>query len=135
MDTYKEPAAAVRATIDRSTYRTTVFAAGHTFLADEPVESGGTGTGPTPFELLLASLASCTVMTLRMYIDRKMWNADAIHVDLQLFKLEGATLIERNINIDGKMTAVQKERLAQIANACPVHKILSGQIMINTVVS
>ena len=86
-----------------------------------------------PQGLLLASLGSCTAITLRMYVDRKIWPVDEITVNLELYKTETGTLIKRLLNFKGEISAIQKDRLIQIANACPIHKILIGNIDIETV--
>src|SRR5437016_2280844 len=84
-----------------SGYAQTVVTSGHQIAADEPVRRGGTNTGPSPFELLLASLGSCTAITLRMYSDRKQWNLGAIGVKLRLIKDGEASRIERTVSVTG----------------------------------
>ena len=72
------------ATVDGETgYAQKVTTAGHGIAADEPVKRGGTNTGPSPFELLLASLGACTAITFRMYAERKQWNLGGIQVKLR----------------------------------------------------
>jgi putative redox protein len=132
MENIKEPVTCVQAQINRSHYRTIVKIDNHTLISDEPVTAGGANEGPNPQGLLLASLGSCTAITLRMYIDRKMWVVDEITVNLQLFKVNGATLIEKQLNFKGDLSDSQKKRLVQIADACPVHKMLTGKISIET---
>jgi putative redox protein len=132
MENINEPVASVRAQIDRSHYRTLIKTENHTFISDEPLAIGGADTGPSPQELLLASLGSCTAITLRMYIDRKMWVVDNIAVNLQLFEVDGTTLIERQLSFEGELSEEQKKRLVQIADACPIHKMLTGKIIIET---
>ena len=73
----------VNAQVGQSSYRTTLTARTHTFRADEPLASGGTDTGPTPYEYLLAALSSCMAMTLRMYADRKGWPLASVEVRLR----------------------------------------------------
>ena len=73
----------ITASIGPSGYRTEIFAGPHRFHADEPVPLGGTGTGPTPYELLLGALGSCMAMTLRMYADRKRWPLHAVRIHLR----------------------------------------------------
>jgi putative redox protein len=132
MENLKEPVARVLAQIDRANYRTLVKTDNHAFIADEPLTIGGTESGPSPQELLLASLGSCTAITLRMYIDRKMWIVENINVNVELFEIEGATLIERQLSFEGELSQEQKMRLVQIADACPIHKMLTGKIIIET---
>jgi len=113
-------------------YQTTIRSNGHTLIADEPEELTGTDAGMNPYSLLLASLASCTSITLRMYIDRKAWSVDEILVSLDLTKTETGTHINRTIKFKGDITPDQHQRLLVIANACPIHKILTGNIDITT---
>lgn len=116
----------------RTQYQTIVSSGNHTIIVDEPESMQGADTGMPPLALLLASLGSCTSITLRMYINRKMWIVDEIYIDLALYKVAGGTLITRNIEFKGSLTDEQKTRLEQIADACPVHKILVGATMIET---
>ncbi|PWK79014.1 putative redox protein [Mucilaginibacter oryzae] len=120
------------ALIGRARYQTVVNSGGHALIADEPQSSGGTNTGMDPFSLLLASLASCTVITLRMYIDRKMWPVEEIKADIEMFKTQTGTQIETRLSFNGEINTEQQQRLLKIAEACPVHKILDGNISINT---
>jgi putative redox protein len=132
MENIKEAVTSVQAQIDRSHYRTVVKIDNHTLISDEPVTVGGMNEGPHPQGLLLASLGSCTAITLRMYIDRKMWVVDDITVNLQLFEVDGVTLIEKQLSFKGELSDEKKKRLVQIADACPIHKILTGKISIET---
>ena len=120
------------ARIAHTSYQTIISSGNHTVIADEPTGQGGADTGMSPYNLLLASLASCTAITLRMYIDRKMWVVDDIAVNLQLFKNKQGVLIESQLEFKGELNDEQKKRLITIADACPIHKILVGNIVINT---
>lgn len=124
--------ACASAHIAQAKYQTIVTSNNHTIIADEPAELGGTDTGMSPYSLLLASLASCTVITLRMYIDRKMWIVNEIAVNLELFRTENGISIESKLAFKGELTDEQLKRLTTIADACPIHKILVGNITINT---
>ena len=104
----------------------------HTFYADEPQQYGGADTAPAPDELLEAALASCTAITLRMYINRKGWNIPVIHVAVHLERRQDRTVINRSLRFEGEVDAQQRERLLQIAKACPVSKTLSGTIEMNS---
>lgn len=126
--------AQVHAAIGKAHYATTITTATHTLVADEPVAHGGTATGFAPEELLAASLASCTSITLRMYADRKQYAVESIEVDVTVSRDNtlNTTVIARKITIHGPITDEERNRLLEIANKCPVHKILSNQITIIT---
>jgi putative redox protein len=104
----------------------------HEFVSDEPTDIGGADTGPAPDELLEASLASCTAITLRMYADRKNWKVAAIDVTVTLERKDGKTIFTRDIVINGEVDEEQRSRLLQMAKACPVSKSLLGEIEINS---
>ncbi|UQD55109.1 OsmC family protein [Flavobacterium sp. K5-23] len=104
-------------------------------IMDEPESIGGNDLGPDPYSTLLASLASCTLSTLRMYIDRKGWVIPEINISLnakQETEGELNTIISRSISFSADITPEQKERLLLIAEKCPVSKMLKGKITINT---
>lgn len=106
-----------------------------TLLMDEPQSVGGNDLGPDPYTALLASLAACTLSTLRMYIDRKGWEIPEIHIALNLSQQrnEGIeTTFTRNISFNSEVSAEQKEHLLRIAEKCPVSLILKNKILINT---
>ena len=122
--------------LDQSRFKTKVYAGGHLIYADEPKELGGTDEGMSPGALLLASLGSCTAITIRMYADRKEFPLESIKIDLAICKEEEITEetnITRKIELLGPLTAEQRERLLQIADKCPIHKLLSNPIRIQTV--
>jgi putative redox protein len=135
MEQQKDLIAGAYGKIDRAQYRTVITSGKHTVLADEPEDKGGTDTAMNPFELLLASLASCTVITLRMYINRKMWIIEEIGVNLELFRTAEGVFIESKLSFKGELTDEQRKRLITIADACPVHKLLVGNVVINTSLS
>ena len=132
MNLQLQPVVSAEAQIKREHYQTTIHSAGHTVIADEPLSSMGTDTGMNPYSLLLSSLGSCTCITLRMYIDRKQWPVDEILVKLDLYKTETGTLINRDITFTGGITDEQHQQLLAIANKCPIHKILTGNIEVVT---
>jgi len=122
----------VTAIIGQDHYRTELIASGKTVIADEPEELGGTNTGPAPGEFLMISLASCTAITLRMYADRKKWDVSKIKVEVASEKIDNTTFFKREITLEGNLEEDQRQRLLQIANSCPVHKVLSNPIEIST---
>ncbi|MCQ6956663.1 OsmC family protein [Mucilaginibacter aquariorum] len=132
METENELLVSAEAHITHTQYQTIVTSDNHTIIADEPAGLGGTDKGMSPYNLLLASLASCTVITLRMYINRKMWTVDEIAIKLDLYKNRNGVLIESKLAFKGEITDEQRKRLITIANVCPIHKILAGNIVINT---
>ncbi len=107
---------------------------GNTVIADEPIDKGGRDTGFSPKELLAAALAACTSATVRMYADRKQWPLDEVKIDVDL-EWDDATKktgISRKIEFIGNLDADQRKRLLAIANACPVHKMLTNPVEIAT---
>ena len=109
-----------------------ISVAGHRLRADEQIDKGGADTGATPHELLLAALGSCTAMTLKVYADRKGWPLRDVHVNLTGANADGGYVITRALTIDGDLDAEQRQRLVEIADKCPVHKTLMGEIAITT---
>ncbi len=106
-----------------SGYQTTLHAPTHTFTADEPTDVGGTDTAPSPYELLMGSLAACTTITLRMYAQRKQWPLTEVEVRVSL-AAEPTPVMVREITVGGELDAIQRARLLEIADACPVSKML-----------
>jgi putative redox protein len=123
-------------------FRARITAGAHQLIADEPTEVGGTDQGPSPYELLLAALGSCTAMTLKLYIERKqlpvtdvevLLSFDRVHIeDCESCVNEGGEKdqeiqrISRLIYVTGDVTPEQKERLLYIAGRCPVHITLQS---------
>ena len=121
------------ATVDSEAgYAQKVTTAGHEIAADEPVKRGGTNTGPSPFELMLASLGACTAITFRMYAERKQWNLGGLQVKMRLIKDGDAQHIERTIHVGGALAADQRTKLLEIADKTPVTKALAPGIPIQT---
>jgi len=107
-------------------------ASGNEITVDEPLDSGGKDTGFSPKELLAAALSACTSVTLRMYMDRKGWETSEIKVETELTEVEKKTVFDQKIEFSGEIDDEKKNRLIQIANACPVHKLLSNPIEFRT---
>ena len=113
-------------------FQQSVLVGPHRGLADEPTEVGGDDTGPAPFEHLLAGLGACTSMTVKMYADRKSWPLNAVQVDLSIHKVDDGYRLTRSIRLEGDLSDEQRTRLLDIANKCPVHKMLTGKIEIES---
>lgn len=116
----------------------------HKLIADEPKDSGGLDAGPSPYDFLLASLGTCTAMTLRMYADFKKFNVEKIKVTLTIDKSYAKDCencgndsskidhITRSIEIKGQLTDEERQKLLAIANKCPVHRTLTSKLLIST---
>ncbi|ADY51179.1 OsmC family protein [Pseudopedobacter saltans DSM 12145] len=107
---------------------------GNMLIADEPESKGGKNKGFSPKELLISALAACTSATVKMYADRKQWNLKEIKtvIELESDDVSNKTIINRKVSFIGDLDEKQRERLIAVANACPLHKILSNPIEINT---
>ncbi|HEU0023650.1 MAG TPA: OsmC family protein [Thermoleophilaceae bacterium] len=103
----------------------------HRLLADEPEENGGDDAGPSPEELLAASLASCSAITMEMYARRKGWDVGQleVEVDYEPAQRGSPTRFSMNVRLPKEMSDDQRERLMQIAAKCPVHRTLEGEVM------
>ena len=115
----------------QSGYRHTVSIRQHELTCDEPVEKGGTDEGPSPQELLAASLSSCVAITIEMYATRKGWDVGVMEVECAFTPSErGApTRFELVLRLPDHLTDEQVERLTVIAAKCPVHRTLEGEVM------
>ena len=133
---------AVRVGLDG--YTTEIKAGRHHLIADEPTNVGGNDLGATPYDLLLASLGACTAMTIKMYAERKKWSLDEVTVELNHSKDYASDcetceenkskidLIKRQIHVSGELDEIQQARLLEIADKCPVHKTLHGEVKVET---
>jgi len=134
----------VNVRIDDTQYATRIAAGAHALTADEPEDLGGGDTGPNPYDLLLASLGACTAITLRMYADRKGWPLKSVEIGLDQNRAHakdcddcesktGKVLkIHRQIELEGAIDDDQRKRLLEIADRCPVHQSLMGEVKITT---
>jgi putative redox protein len=110
-------------------FQVEVSVRGSRFLADEPADVGGLGSGPSPYELVAAGLGACTAMTLRLYAERKGWPLERTRVAVRHDKVAGQAppdLFDRRIALEGPLDAPQTARLLEIADNCPVHRTLEG---------
>ena len=125
-------------------FEQSVVAGKHRYLADEPTSVGGNGSGPSPYEYLLAGLGACTSMTIRLYADLKKIPLDRVSVLLKHDKIHATDCeecetkegkidrIDREIKLEGELSDEQRAKLFEIADKCPVHRTLHGEISIKT---
>jgi putative redox protein len=129
---------------DASGFAQEIVVGPHKLTADEPINVGGKDTGPSPYDLLLAALGSCTSMTISLYARARKWPLESVTVNLRHSKIHAADCrdcetkegkidrIERDIHLVGKLDAEQQKKLLQIADKCPVHRTLNSEIKIET---
>ncbi|WP_299366626.1 bifunctional alpha/beta hydrolase/OsmC family protein [Winogradskyella sp.] len=125
-------------------FTTSIQTKNHTFIADEPVDIGGNDFGPSPYEYLNAGLAACTVMTLKMYAERKQWDLREVFVYISHSRRHSDDLkvnvdkpkyldhISKKLKFVGNLDAIQKDRLKEIASRCPVHRTLESEVVFET---
>jgi putative redox protein len=116
---------------DGTTLKHTVQVRDHVLTVDEPLESGGEDTAPSPQELLAASLASCTAITMEMYAARKGWDIGHVEVDVEYTLADRGcpTKFELVLRVPDHIPEDQLQRLLIIAAKCPVHRALDGEVM------
>jgi putative redox protein len=127
--------ATITSSIKKELYKVEIKSpSGNVIIADEPTSLGGKDLGFSPMELLASALAACTSATLRMYVDRKGWDLEEVKLEINLERdqKENKTIINTELVVIGNLDETQKARLLTIAKSCPVHKILSNPIEINT---
>ena len=129
---------------DATGFAQEIAAGRHRLAADEPVAVGGTNTGPTPYDLLLAALGSCTSMTVAMYARRKGWPLESVTVRLRHSRIHAEDCadcetkevrldqIDVVIELTGDLTEEQRRRLIEISEKCPVHRTLQSEVVIRT---
>ena len=129
---------------DARGYAQQILAGSHALTADEPIESGGTGIGPSPYDLLLAALGACTSMTVGMYARHKAWPLESVTVRLRHSSVHAVDCasceikegkldrIERDVQFIGVLNDEQRAKLLEISNKCPVHRTLSSHVDIQT---
>jgi putative redox protein len=129
---------------DASGFAQQIAAGPHRLAADEPLSAGGTDSGPTPYDLFLAALGSCTSMTVAMYARRKIWPLESVTVRLRHSRIHAEDCancetkegrldrIDVSIELSGDLTEEQRMRLGEIAGKCPVHRTLTSEIDIRT---
>lgn len=119
--------------LEAAPYRTVItLERGHTLVADEPAAQGGQDLGPSPGELLAAALSACTCITVRMYASRQQWPLE--HVEATVcFERDARHIITRldvQLHLQGALSDEQRQRLARVANQCPIHKTLLAGVPI-----
>ena len=127
--------ARISSSIKKENYKIDITSpSGNLIIADEPIDMGGKNLGFSPKELLASALAACSSATVKMYADRKGWDLEEVKINIELdyIPTENKTVINRKLEFIGNLDDTQKSRLLAIANACPVHKILSNPIEINS---
>lgn len=116
-------------------YQQAVAAGQHQLLADEPESLGGADSGPAPFDLVMSGLGACTSITLRMYAERKGLALERVSVALSHDKVDidgtSRDRISRQITLEGDLNDEQRRRLLEIANKCPVHRLLSQSLVLD----
>src|SRR5215471_11221287 len=124
-----------------------IVAGANTLVADEPIDAGGAGLGPSPYELLLSALGACTAMTLRLYADRHRWPLEGVEVRLRHDRIHATDCaecdtregfldrIQKQLTLLGPLDAAQRNRLADIAERCPVQRTLQRSVVIESTLS
>jgi putative redox protein len=129
---------------DASSFAQRIKTGPYELYVDEPWEVGGTATGPSPYDLLLAALGACTSMTISLYARRKNWPLRQVFIKLTHSKVHAADCrdcitqegfldqIDKKVYLEGDLTAEQHARLLEIGNKCPVHRTLLSEVVIHS---
>lgn len=127
----------LKASIGKTPYTTIIDAGVHRLIGDEPLDKGGENRGPAPYDFILAALATCTAATLRMYADRKGFALEGVDLELEMevekTETGQVTRIERKITLKGELSESEEQRLMDIADKCPVHRLLTNEVQINSI--
>lgn len=118
----------------KENYRTQIQTDPHHFIVDEPISVGGKDLGPSPGELLAASLASCSSITVKLYADRKGWNLEEVEVEVD-FERDAkfnVTKFSKKLKFTGDLSQEQIDKLYEIAGKCPIHRMLANPIEISS---
>lgn len=125
-------------------YKTVMHAGRHELIADEPTDSGGKDLGPDPYDYLLMSLGSCSVITMKMYAARKKWPLEDAYIEMRHYRTDSdkesskdgkklkKDVIEKEVVVKGDLSDEQVERLIEISKKCPVHRTLLNEVEIIT---
>ena len=122
----------IKASLWQAPYRVDIEAGGRALIADEERQHGGGGAGPTPFDLVVSGLAACTLITLRMYAERKGWTGFRISGQFRRREAEGRHLIDRHLQVEGAPDEAGLERLRDIVERTPVTLALKQGFAIAT---
>ena len=122
----------VRVVSDGSRFGQAITIRQFQMTADEPPSVGGDDAGPTPMEYILAGLGSCKAMTLQMYAERKGWPLEQVTVELSYEAHQGEYRMEAQLMLKGDLDDAQRQRLREISDRCPVHKMLTAPVQIQT---
>ena len=120
------------ASIGTTNYETSIATGHHRLKADEGPDLGGKDSGPAPYDILVSALGACTVITLRMYAERKKWSVEAVHADVHFVREGDNQRIDRQLRIEGNVDQEQKKRMAEIAERTPVTLTLKRGLEIRT---
>jgi putative redox protein len=118
---------------------TTITNGRHSWTSDVPKTHGSADAGPDPHDLYDSALAACTVLTLELYLRRKDWKADTISCEVdRISETKGddgkiVYQLRRRIHVTGQLSAEERSRLIEIANKCPIHKLMEGRTEVETV--
>lgn len=138
-----KPKKIVHIHLGETNYKTVMHAGRHELICDEPDTKGGEDVGPDPYDYLLMSLGACSVITMKMYADRKKWPVEDLYIEMLHYKKEAdgngdksekVDVIEKELVIKGDLTDEQIDRLVEISKKCPVHKTLMNSVELVTTV-